>query len=193
MRLSWYGSSLFVLFLHSHRLWRNTQLTESMSTLSTRLWSLLTESKRSMWVFRCVCMWKRRKKVWCISVFEICLCAECHGLFSLTRLWIIFHLKARWAWRALSTSSVCWKITEQTPTTSQIIHTTSILADGWGAFTVTLHLIYEGLVWKSTLAILYTDRGWTAWTDPLPQCEEQALHRKHQYGCRALIHYGQPR
>lgn len=66
MSLSWCGSFLFVLFLHSHRLWRNTQLTESMSTPSTRLWSSLTESKRSMWVFRFVRVWKHRK-LRCIS------------------------------------------------------------------------------------------------------------------------------
>ncbi len=43
--------------------------------------------------------------------------------------------------------------------------------------------------------IFYTltpDSRWTAWTDSLLQCEEQTLHRKHQYGCRALIHHGQP-
>jgi len=37
------------------------------------------------------------------------------------------------------------------------------------------------------------DRRRPAGADPLPQCEEQALHREHQHGRRALLHHGQPR
>lgn len=66
-------------FPYSHHSCTKTQLTESTSTLSTRLWSLQTESKGLMWVLRCgnvcvciflclyVCMYVCRKSCFVLS------------------------------------------------------------------------------------------------------------------------------
>lgn len=72
-------------FPYSHHSCTKTPLTESMSTLSTRLWTFQTESKGLMWVFRCVCvcvemnewmnvcMWEHRNVCGVYACLNVCV------------------------------------------------------------------------------------------------------------------------
>lgn len=78
------------------------------------------------------------------------------------------------------------------------IETYQITPASWRMFPVSVYMIKISSNTLSTTKPLSSphtrapDCRWSAWTDSLPQREEQTLHRKHQYGCWSLVHHDQP-